>query len=144
MSALSYQFSSLNNEVVSTEKNYSKIFQEVISQNDLVKFFCNNSGEIMQGMFQLESGGEKLFPLFRGLIGLGKPNSLELRYSIQEKSIFFTYQVVDQEEVDRFFTQVVLLLQKEVKFKGVLKEVIENQLRFRSEQSLLHRSLLVD
>jgi hypothetical protein len=122
----------------------SRLSQISVSQKEMIKIFNQRSGEVMQGMCRLEKNFDSLFPLFRGLISLGKPNSLSLTYSLEEKSIFYSFKSESQVEVEQFFSRVLVLLQKEIKFKQLLKEVIENRSRFKSEQSLLQSSLLAD
>ncbi|MBN3581779.1 hypothetical protein JYB64_05225 [Algoriphagus aestuarii] len=144
MSALSYQTpasQSLFNVALGSSSRFSQVS---VSQKEMVKIFSQKSGEMMQGMCRMDQGFDSLFPLFKGLIRLGKPKSLTLTYSNEEKSIFYSFREEDQLEVEQFFARVLALLQKEVKFKKVLKEIIENRLRFKSEQSLLQTALLAD
>ena len=144
MSALSYQTpatSSLFNVTLGSNSRFSQVS---VSQKEMVKIFNQKSGEMMQGMCRLENGFDSLFPLFRGLIRLGKPKSLHLTFSNEERSIFYSFKEEDQTEVEQFFARVLALLQKEVKFKKVLKEIIDNRLRFKTEQSLLQTALLAD
>ncbi|MEN2283721.1 hypothetical protein AAGF08_16375 [Algoriphagus sp. SE2] len=144
MSALSYQSptsTSLFNGALGSNSRFSQIS---VSQKEMIKVFSQQSGGIMQGVCRLEKSFDSLFPLFRGLTSLGKPQSLTLTFSRESKSIFYTFSSDALPEVEYFFGRVLTLLQKEVKFKQVLKEVIENRNRFKSEQSLLRTALLAD
>ncbi|PZX47807.1 hypothetical protein [Algoriphagus chordae] len=113
-----------------------------VNQQEIVKIFNQKSGLVMQGMCKFEEGFEALYPLFRGLSEAGKPKSLNLRFETSDKSAFFHYPVSSQDEVSIFFSQLILLLQKEVKFKKVLKEVITNLNQFKAEQSLLQYAMM--
>ncbi|RAI93963.1 hypothetical protein [Algoriphagus yeomjeoni] len=113
-----------------------------VNQQEIVKIFSQKSGLMMQGICRFESPFEILFPLFKGLSESGKPKSLNLRFSSEEKAAFFYYPEANHAAVSQFFSELVLLLQKEVKFKKVLKEVIINRNHFRSEQFLLQHAMM--
>lgn len=113
-----------------------------VNQQEIVKIFNQKTGVIMQGMCKFEKGFEVLYPLFKGLTEAGKPKSLNLRFSFSDKTAHFHYPESAQFEVSVFFSKVVLLLQKEVKFKKVLKEVIINRKHFLAEQFLLQNALM--
>lgn len=144
MSALSYQSPASSGLFKVAIGSKSRFSQVSVSHKQMIKVFSQQSGEIMQGVCRLEKSFDSLFPLFRALISLGKPQSLSLTFSRDSKSVFYTFSSEALPEVEQFFDRVLTLLQKEVKFKQVLKEVIENRLRFKSEQSLLQNALLAD
>jgi len=144
MSALSYQSPASTGLFSLTLGSNSRFSQISVSQKEMIKVFSQKSGEMMQGVCSLEKSFDSLFPLFRGLISLGKPNSLSLTFSKENNSIFYSFSAEAQPEVEQFFARVLSLLQKEVKFKQVLKEVIENRIKFKSEQSLLQAALMAD
>ena len=139
MSALPKTSPSPSHQVISLANGFSKIS---VNQQEIVKIFNQKSGMVMQGMCKFEEKFENLYPLFRGLSEAGKPQSLNLRFSSVEKAVYFYYPEVDQTEVTQFFSELVRVLQKEVKFKKILKEVIINRNRFRSEQFLLHNAMM--
>lgn len=144
MSALSYQTPASTGLFSVTLGSNSRLSHISVSQKEMIKVFSQKSGEVMQGVCRLEKSFIPLFPLFRGLVGLGKPRSLSLTFSREDNSIFYSFNAEAQPEVEQFFARVLSLLQKEVKFKKILKEVIENRLRFKAEQSLLQTTLLAD
>lgn len=113
-----------------------------VNQQEIVKIFNQKSGILMQGMCKFEGRYEILYPLFKGLSAAGKPKSLNLSFSSKEKTAFFYYPEANHAEVSQFFSELVLLLQKEVKFKKILKEVIINRNHFRSEQFLLQHAMM--
>jgi hypothetical protein len=95
----------------------------------------------MQGMCRFEKGFEQLLPLFRGLILLGRPRSLSFIYDFDRSQAFFTFSQSEKREVVLFVNRIIELLKKEVAFKEILNKVIENNKRFRAEQSLLNSAL---
>ena len=110
-------------------------------QKEMLQFFSQISGDMIQGMCRFEESSTSLFPLFRGLVNSGRPVGLNLTFSNEEKAAFFYYPAESKEEVSLLFNRVVALLKKEVNFKLILKEVIANKIRFKSEQVLLQQAL---
>ncbi|MDI1321372.1 MAG: hypothetical protein PSV36_01410 [Algoriphagus sp.] len=109
-------------------------------QKEMLQFFSQTSGMMIQGMCRFEKSFAVLFPLFKGLISLGKPKGLNLTFSTEEKAAFFYFPVESNQDVSLFFNRVIALLKKEVRFKLILKEVITNRNRFKSEQILLQQA----
>jgi len=112
-----------------------------VGEEVILKIFSQEVGNQMQGMCRFERGFEQLLPLFRGLILLGKPRSLSLIYDFDRAQAFFTFSQTEKREAVRFVNQIIELLKKEVRFKEILDKVIENNNRFRAEQSLLNSAL---
>lgn len=123
-------------------KPLSPIFTKIAEdQKEMLQFFSQTSGNRIQGMCRFEKSFISLFPLFRSLVSSGRPNGLNLTFSTEEKAAYFFYPAESKEEVSLLFNRVVALLKKEVKFKLILKEVIANRIRFKSEQVLLQQAL---
>ncbi|WP_057936566.1 hypothetical protein [Algoriphagus resistens] len=139
MSALPQTKSSSLDQVFSSANGFSKVS---VNQQEIVKIIHKKSGMVMQGMCQFEEGFEGLYPLFRGLSEAGKPKNLSLRFSAADKTAYFHYPQANHQDVSLFFAELILLLQKEVKFKNVLKEVIINRNHFKAEQYLLQNSMM--
>ena len=123
-------------------KPLSPIFTKIAEdQKEMLQFFSQTSGNRIQGMCRFEKSFISLFPLFRSLVSSGRPNGLNLTFSTEEKAAYIFYPAESKEEVSLLFNRVVALLKKEVKFKLILKEVIANRIRFKSEQVLLQQAL---
>jgi hypothetical protein len=118
-----------------------ELFQLPLGQQEIMKIFSRKVANSMQGMCKFERGFEKLLPLFRGLVLLGKPLSLNLLYDVHQSQVFFTFANEEKKEVERFLSKVMVLLEKEVRFKLILEKVIENNRRHQAEQALLQASL---
>lgn len=139
MSALPQSKSSSTNQVISLADGFSKVS---VNQQEIIKIFNQRSGLVMQGMCKFEDKFDALYPLFRGLSTAGKPKSLNLSFSSGERAAYFHYPEANKSEVSHFFSKLILLLQDEVKFKKVLKEIIVNRNHFKSEQFLLQRAMM--
>jgi hypothetical protein len=112
-----------------------------MGQLEILKIFSRPATNKMQGMCRFEKGFEKLLPLFRGLISLGKPASLSLVYDYSRSQVHFTFAGEESKAVEKFFGKVIRLLENEVRFKPILEKVIENNRRHQAEQALLQKSL---
>jgi hypothetical protein len=112
-----------------------------VGNQEILKIFSQPVANRMQGMCRFEKGFEALMPLLRGLTLMGRPSSLSFIYDIDQSQAFFTFSQSEAGKVQHFFNQIIGLLKKEVKFKEILKKVIENNNRFRSEQALLNAAL---
>ncbi|MDO8965879.1 hypothetical protein [Algoriphagus sp.] len=124
-----------------TVSNSPELAKIKVSNQEILKIFSQPVANHMQGMCRFENGFEQLLPLFRGLILLGKPNSLSLIYDFDHAQVFFTFSKTEEKAVVHFFNQIIELLKREVKFKEILSKVIENNRRFQAEQSLLQLAL---
>ncbi len=124
-------------------KPLSTVFTKIEEdQKEMVQIFSQTSGKMIQGMCRFEKNFASLFPLFKSLVNSGRPDGLNLTFSTEEKAAFFYYPAENKDEFSLFFNRVLALLKKEVKFKLILKEVIANRIRFKSEQFLLHQALI--
>lgn len=141
MSAASHLVSSEVNSNSWTVRTFPGMAQFRVSEQEILKIFSQPVGNQMQGMCRFGKGFEQLLPLFRGLVLLGKPKSLSLIYEVEQAQVFFTFSQSEKQEVVRFFNQILNLLKKEIRFKEILKKVIENSKRFQSEQALLQAAL---
>ena len=112
-----------------------------INNQEIIKLSVQPVSNVMQGMCRLETGFEKLLPLFKGLISMGKPSTLSLIYDTHNSQVFFSYSLGETTIVERFFTQVISLLKKEVRFKQILEKVIQNKRKYQAEQALLQASM---
>ena len=108
---------------------------------EIIKLFVQPVSNVMQGMCRLETGFEKLLPLFKGLVSMGKPSTLSLIYDPENSQVFFTYSLGEKRKVENFFSQVISLLKKEVRFKQILEKVILENRKHQAELALLQSSL---
>jgi hypothetical protein len=141
MSAVAQNFQSeltSNSWTVSTSPDLA---QFSVGKQVILKIFSQEVANQMQGMCRFEKGFEQLLPLFRGLILLGRPRSLSFIYDFDRSQAFFTFSQSEKREVVLFVNRIIELLKKEVAFKEILNKVIENNKRFRAEQSLLNSAL---
>lgn len=140
--SVAVQISSLESSITSwTISTSPELVKFSLGQQEILKIFSQPVANKMQGMCRFEKGFEKLLPLFRGLILLGKPASLSLIYDFGKAQVFFTFSQSEKKEVEKFLNKVVEMLKKEVRFKQLLEKVIENKRRYQAEQSLLQSSM---
>jgi hypothetical protein len=114
---------------------------DYLIQQEILKLIVQPEANKMQGMCRLETGFEKLMPLLRGLLRLGKPASLSLIYDFSKSQVFFTYSQSEVKVVEKFFTKVIGMLKKEIRFKQILEKVIANHRKHQAEQAILQSSL---
>ncbi|GAA0880107.1 hypothetical protein GCM10009119_30770 [Algoriphagus jejuensis] len=112
-----------------------------VGKQVVLKIFSQEVANEMQGMCRFEKGFEQLLPLFRGLTQLGRPQSLSFIYDFDRAQAFFTFSQTEKREVIRFVNQIIELLKKELAFKKILVQVLENNKRFHAEQALLNSAL---
>ncbi len=113
-----------------------------VNQQDILNIFSENSGGVVRGACRFGQDFASMFPLFKGLSLLGRPSSLDLVFCAEEKAVYYQHDPAELGQIDGFFTTLIALLMKEVRFKKVLAEVIANKNRFKAEQSLLQKALM--
>lgn len=141
MSAAAQNLSSSLTSNSLTVTTSPKLAQFKVGKQEILKIFSQPVANQMQGMCRFEKGFEQLLPLFRGLMLLGKPGSLSVIYDFDRAQAFFTFSQEEKRETQLFFNQILELLKKEVKFKEILRQVMENKKRFQAEQALLNSAL---
>ncbi|WPR76981.1 hypothetical protein [Algoriphagus sp. NG3] len=139
MSALPKSQHTIFDQEINSTVGFSKIS---VNQQNIFQMVNQKSDLAIHGMCKFDEQFEILYPLFRGLSEAGKPKSLNLRFSPVERAVYFQYPEASQKEVSVFFAELHTLMQKEVLFKQLLKKVIVNRNRFRSEQFLLQNALM--
>jgi hypothetical protein len=84
---------------------------------------------------------ENLSSLFIGLSSFGKPFDLIIEKEKHSSVFSVSFPVSSESIVLNYLQRILLMLTEEVKFKTVLKKVLENQKRFKAEESLLMNEL---
>lgn len=115
--------------------------QQSIPSKELMKFYFQESGEYMQGICRFEPSFGFIIPLFKSLVRLGAKSWLDVNYSQEEKSFYFLFPKNKVKDADNLLNSIHLLLDKEIKFKSSLNQLISNKKRFLAEQALLTASL---
>ena len=141
MSAVAQTFRSESTPNSWTVTSSPDLAQFSVGKQVILKISSQEVANQMQGMCRFEKGFERLLPLFRGLVLLGRPRSLSFIYDFGRAQAFFTFSQTEKREVIRFVNQIIELLKKEVAFKEILEQVIENNRRFKAEQALLNSAL---
>jgi hypothetical protein len=91
--------------------------------------------------FKVNESYKSMQPLLNGLLAIGQPGkgSVEFYSELDTFAVKF-YQSEEQDTV-AFLERVFSVLKEEIRFKQLLKRVIEKQERFARESQLLKREL---
>jgi len=87
--------------------------------------------------FSLSEKYQKEFSLLKGLFSFGKHHGINVQANSAEK--FFTVSILPESEASsiEYFQQIFQWLEKEVKFRKVIREVVRFEQKVQQEQALL-------
>lgn len=91
--------------------------------------------------FSLAGSSSEYFPLLRALIALGQPLTFIIQAVSGSRTFVLQYAADQESEVKGYLSKVFSLINAEIRFKQVLRNVIANQERFEREERLLFNSL---
>lgn len=91
--------------------------------------------------FSLTGKSAAYFPLLKGIAASGQPKSLRLQVNQSLKIFTLIFDTLDQSEAKIYLSKILTLIEKEVRFKQVLRKVILNQKKFKSEEKLLFNEM---
>jgi hypothetical protein len=91
--------------------------------------------------FKLSSEFESLKGLFNGLISIGQPNGVILEFQKELNTYSLKFYTANETFVSCYFSKITKLISEEVRFKKILKKVIENQKSFEAEGKLLRNEI---
>ncbi len=91
--------------------------------------------------FRFQSDFVDLSGLFKGLIRLGAPKGIIIETQTDRNRFAFKYYSHDEERAKNHFAKITSLLYQEVRFKSILKKVLENKRNFEASQQLLNNEL---
>lgn len=140
MSAALHQFTHSN----SSSSARFDLGQTAKDPQDVFQIYTQDLGEMMLGMCSFEGMELQVFSLFKSLISFGKPAQLLVKLDGKVQVAFFEFPQEEKEKIETYLNQLVALIRKEIAFKRVLKEIIANKNRFKSEQILLQKALFGD
>ncbi len=92
-------------------------------------------------MCSFEGMSEQIFSLFKLLISVGKSLRLASKLDGKQQTAILEFPQEEKDKIECYLNHLVYLIQKEVDFKRVLKEIIANKTRFKAEQVLLQKAL---
>ncbi|MDN3670223.1 hypothetical protein QWY93_12900 [Echinicola jeungdonensis] len=91
--------------------------------------------------FHLKGEVESFYSLFRGLVLAGHPKEVFIE-SIHEKRYFTLKYYQSNEGIAKaYVNKLFKLIEDEIRFKKVLKKIIQNQKKHQLEESLLYSEL---
>ena len=91
--------------------------------------------------FKIKEEYKRYQPLLNGLIAIGQPDKGSVEYYGELDTFTIKYYQSDEQEAVSFLSKIFSVLGDEIRFKDILKRVIENQERFAREGQLLNTEL---
>jgi len=79
--------------------------------------------------------------LFNGLISLGQAREVKLSYLKSPDTYELTYNISDQTAVSVYLGKLIGMIKAELRFKSVLRTIIDNQKAFDASQQLLKKEI---
>lgn len=112
--------------------------QEIISLQG--KEYDNNSQSttLTLSLAGLASG---YFSLVRGLMALDQPRSFTLQAAVKTRNFTLQLEAGQEAATKIYLGKILALLNAEIRFKQVLRKVIDNREKFEREERLLFNSL---
>jgi hypothetical protein len=93
--------------------------------------------------FKLSADFESLKGLFNGLISIGQPKGVILEFQKELNTYTLKFYTADEPSVFHYFSKITKVVSEEIRFKKILKKIIENQKSFEAEGQLLRNELFV-
>ncbi|MCH6233321.1 hypothetical protein [Cognataquiflexum rubidum] len=100
---------------------------------------ANKSFQVLY--FRLASDFESLKGLFNGLISIGQPNGVILEFEKELNTYTLKFYSSNEPVVSRYFSKITKVISEEIRFKKILKKIIENQKSFEAEGQLLRNEI---
>ncbi|MCH6199482.1 hypothetical protein MMU07_07830 [Aquiflexum sp. LQ15W] len=91
--------------------------------------------------FRLASDFESLKGLFNGLISIGQPNGVMLEFEKELNRYTLKFYSSNEPVVLGYFSKITKVISEEIRFKKILKRIIENQKSFEAEGQLLRNEI---
>lgn len=91
--------------------------------------------------FRLASDFESLKGLFNGLISIGQPNGVILEFQKELNTYTLKFYSSNEPVVSGYFSKITKVISEEIRFKKILKKIIENQKSFEAEGQLLRNEI---
>jgi hypothetical protein len=91
--------------------------------------------------FKLTSEFESLKGLFNGLISIGQPNGVILEFQKDLNTYTLKFYTSNEPAVSAYFSKITKVISEEIRFKKILKKIIENQKAFEAEGQLLRNEI---
>ncbi|HSJ66393.1 MAG TPA: hypothetical protein VK921_01905 [Anditalea sp.] len=115
---------------------------DLIKTNTLDFSGFSESGKKYNVMeFSLEGNAINLRGLFNGIICLGNPKEVSLTYQKDLNTYILKYYETDEGVAVKYFSKIINIIESEIRFKAILRKVIDNLKAFDSSQQLLKKEL---
>lgn len=102
----------------------------------------SDSGRDFQELsFRLAGKASAQYPLLKSMFSSGRPKQLALQADDASKIIFLRFDKAEETPAYQYISRVLSIIDEEVRFRQVLRKVIENRQRFVLEEKLLLNEL---
>ncbi|MCL6260172.1 hypothetical protein M3O96_13810 [Aquiflexum sp. TKW24L] len=91
--------------------------------------------------FKLTSDFENLKGLFNGLISIGQPQGVILEFQKELNTYTLKFYSSNEIAAAGYFSKITKVISEEIRFKKILKKIIENQKAFEAEGQLLRNEI---
>jgi hypothetical protein len=91
--------------------------------------------------FKIKPEFESLKGLFNGLVSLGQPKGVILEIQKELDTYSLKFYSTNESAVSGYFAKITKLISEEIRFKKILKKIIENQKAFEAEGYLLRNEI---
>ncbi|MFD2200742.1 hypothetical protein [Shivajiella indica] len=91
--------------------------------------------------FKLTNGFTELKGLLNGLISIGKPIGVMAEFEKERGIYSLKYYKADEPTVNAYLKKIFRIVSEEIRFKLILRKLIENQKAFAKEEQLLKAEL---
>lgn len=91
--------------------------------------------------FKLGADFESLKGLFNGLISIGQPQGVILEFQKDLNTYTLKFYSSNEPAVAGYFSKITRVISEEIRFKKILKKIIENQKSFEAEGQLLRNEI---
>ena len=122
-------------------KKTASLLEWLNSQGDLKledQSAFNDHGGSFRGInFRLTGSWAVYYPLLRSLSLFGSSENSSLKADHSQRSFAFKYKASAEGEAKSYLVRLLGIIQKEVRFKQVLGKLMENQVKFQQEETLL-------
>jgi hypothetical protein len=91
--------------------------------------------------FQLAPHYSSLKGLFNGLISIGQPKGVLLEFEKEKLTYSLKFYESNKVNVNDYLNKIFRIVSEEIRFKRILKKIIQNQEAFAKEEHLLKAEL---
>jgi hypothetical protein len=145
--SFSFQTVSKRSEILSNPVNVAEMIMacEMVELTGQGSFNFPNFPEANKNFqvlyFKLTSDFENLKGLFNGLISIGQPQGVIVEFQKELNTYSLKFYSSNESAAAGYFSKITKVISEEIRFKMILKKIIENQKAFEAEGQLLRNEI---